>query len=403
MGAITTLAKVFVIIKLVQILILYTVPYQFDVSSDIIIDKYKDEVIYNPILTKILNRCIIWDNVYFSDLFKNPIKYEHQFVFSPGWIWFVKYVVGRITGDQTTLNFYTNVLISLIIANMCQFITSYMLYYYSRYVFNKIALFKRSSERLSVLAAVYYLISPGGIFLTMPYSENLGSFLSILALFLRELSINTNYDMVKIRHWWLYILSGIVMALAYPVRANCLLLGVFYVCDLLKFYFTNSTRIYSVLSFVTGLPLLLTFIYQNFLHYQTFCPERGEWCNDKIPSLFKYCQVHYWNNGFLNYWTMNNFPNFLISGPIIILNACAVYWFLVKFPVNTFLPYLLLNVILLTLGVFFWNIQILNRILNFNPLFYWFLATFDYKPIYIGLVVWIFIQSGLFAAFLPPA
>lgn len=403
MGSIITILKVFTILKVVQLLILYLVPLQFDISSDILIDQYKNEAIYNPAITKLLNRCLIWDNVYFSDLFKNPIKFEHQFVFSPGWVWLVKNIATLVPGNEESSNFYTNVLVSLIMANGFQLITSLIMYYYSQYVFKRMSFFKRESDRLSLLTAMYYLVSPGGIFLTVPYSENLGSFLSILALYLREVSITMEYDKLIIKRWWFYLLSGVIVALAFLVRANCLLLGIFYMYDTIKFFGPLNMNRYCIISFVSGLPLLMTFIYQNYYHYQIFCPNRGEWCNAFIPSLFKYCQVHYWNNGFLNYWSVNNIPNFLISGPIIVLNAATVYWFLIKYPVNILLPYLILNVLLITSGCFFWNIQILNRILNFNPIFYWFLATLNSKPIYIGLIMWIFVQSGLFGAFLPPA
>ena len=74
--------------------------------------------------------------------------------------------------------------------------------------------------------------------------------------------------------------------------------------------------------------------------------------------------------------------------------------------IEKLLPFIVING-LIVVGVHFWNIQILNRITSFSPLIYWTLAYNLKKPwakYAIGYcIVWNFVQTGLFAAFLPPA
>ena len=71
------------------------------------------------------------------------------------------------------------------------------------------------------------------------------------------------------------------------------------------------------------------------------------------------------------------------------------------------LPLIVINGLIVVGGTFFWNIQILNRITSFSPLIYWTLAYNLKKPwakyAISYCIVWNFVQTGLFAAFLPPA
>lgn len=388
------------IVKVLQLTVLYFVPYQFDVSLEILIHQYQSHEPKSEILSNILHKFLVWDNIYFTDLFFNLIKYEHQFVFSPGWTTFIKYLSENVMNID---NFYGRLALATVISNLCQFVGSIILYFFSKRVFSVMPFFRNRSRHLAATSSLYYLLSPGGIFLTVLYSENLGSLLLIVGLFMREISIgyDSNYQL-KVKNLSCYLLSGFIVSMSFNVRANCLLLGVFYLYDMVSF-FVDSNIWDCTISICSGVPLLFNLLYQNYKHYKIFCPERGDWCKYPFPSLFQYCQVHYWNNGFLNYWTLNNAPNFIIAVPIITGNVLAVSKFFKTYPSRNLVPYLILNGLLIIGGVFFWNVQILNRILNFNPIFYWYLAIVDNKYLRYTIIYWIILQSGLFGAFLPPA
>lgn len=381
--------KTFITTKLIQLVIFNYAPSQFDNSSSLIDNPSSLSVS----LTQFLHRFIVWDNVYFFNLFHNNPEFEHEFVFSPGWVSFIRFIKLKFG----TEGYYNGILVSLLVSNLLQLATSYILYYFTIKVFKNFGFFP-NYKRISYLTGVYYLLSSGGIFLTAGYSENLASFLSISGLYLRELGLSYTLNTYQIRKWHWYLISGVFIGLSFSVRANCLLLGIVYLYDLYHFQVSPE----GFLSIIGGMPLFLNLLISNYNLYKIFCPGR-EWCDSSIPSLFSYCQSAYWNNGFLSYWTPNNIPNFLLAFPLIAVNFLASIEFVTRYPVKLMIPYLILNMLTLAGGVFFWNVQILNRILNFNPIVFWYLGATNNQWVAKGLLLWTYFQSGLFGSFLPPA
>ncbi|KAK3492232.1 GPI mannosyltransferase 2 [Neurospora hispaniola] len=45
--------------------------------------------------------------------------------------------------------------------------------------------------------------------------------------------------------------------------------------------------------------------------------EAREWCAAVVPSIYTFVQKHYWNVGFLRYWTLPNIPLFLLAAPML--------------------------------------------------------------------------------------
>lgn len=390
------LLRLFIIIKLIQLAIIYFSPCQFDTSSELIIQNLSStsssKSYYNVIITTILNKLIVWDSVYFNDLFINPIQFEHQFVFCPGWIQLIKLF--------NIKNYYTAQLTSILISNLCHFASVITLYY----------LTKEMDMKFGLVSGLLMIISPAGVFLTGNYSENLSNLLTLLMFLTYYKSINFN-DVKQpsnksITNILGYIISGIFCAINFTVRANGLLLGVIYVFDLYHFI-QNKSSSQIILSIITGSILFMTFLMTNIYHYIKFCPGR-EWCNNTFPSLFQFAQHHYWNVGFLKYWTPNNIPNFILVLPVLIFNIYSLGYMYQELPKNRkLLPLIVINGLIVVGGTFFWNIQILNRITSFSPLIYWTLAYNLKKPwakyAISYCIVWNFVQTGLFAAFLPPA
>jgi phosphatidylinositol glycan class V len=42
---------------------------------------------------------------------------------------------------------------------------------------------------------------------------------------------------------------------------------------------------------------------------------------------YGYVQQHYWGNGFLRYYQVKQFPNFLLAAPMLMLSAFSAYTF----------------------------------------------------------------------------
>ncbi|KAG7660802.1 GPI18 [[Candida] subhashii] len=395
------LTKTFLLIKLIQLAIVYFTPCQFDTSSEIIINNLNTESPYPDVITTILKKLIVWDSVYFNDLFINTIKYEHTFVFSPGgWVALIRFLFKSESTTYFQLQFY-----SVLMSNLFHYLNMILLYQLTRITYDC---------RISELASIFMILSPAGIFLTGNYSENYSNFLTLLQIYLYFTSVNSQ-DFTKasnksIRIRWKYIVSGIINGVNFTVRANSLLLGIIYLIDLYHFFIDWNIE-ECILSIITGGILFISFAGTNIYHYLLFCPGRGEWCNSTFPSLFQYSQDKYWNVGLFKYWTVNNIPNFLLVTPIIALNVYSIYYFYIhELPkYKRILSLVVVNGLIIIGGVFFWNTQILNRVTSFSPILYWTLAIEMRKgkkwvqyAMYYALM-WNFIQSALFAAFMPPA
>ncbi|KAJ3440140.1 gpi mannosyltransferase [Anaeramoeba flamelloides] len=80
-----------------------------------------------------------------------------------------------------------------------------------------------------------------------------------------------------------------------------------------------------LVSLIIVISLVLIFspnVYFQYKAYLKFCKgstikQTPEWCLLKIPSIYNYIQLKYWNVGFLNYWTPLQIPNFLLAAPMI--------------------------------------------------------------------------------------
>lgn len=455
-------------VKVAHLIIVALTPAQFDVSSTILLGKYLQQKellstfdtrskILNRVLHKIsywfldrfLDRLVTWDAVYFVDLFANGIQYEHQFVFCPLW-WRLIHAIQVNPETQ----FYSRLLWATLITNICHLAATVVLYFYTLSVFEKARIF--SPVRMAMATLVLFVCSPAAAFLTAPYSESIAALCSFLCLFTREVSVGEGLRlsskilqprsangpengagvkkhqrvselqlgnkaettlkhvaswcaMLKPSNTCIYLSSGVFAALAFGFRANCLFLGLVYVYDIL--YKKTKTP---TLPLAAGLILGAAFLLVQIHSYVVVCRSgRGEWCESRIPSLFAYAQSHYWGNGLLQYWTMNNVPNFIFAAPTVFLLVLSIRYFGQIYPVERILPVLAVNVVFLILLLLFWHVQIITRIHTFLPAVYWLVAglitqqnTLDQKNarLYVAyFVVWNLLQVPLFAAFLPPA
>ncbi|EGA59802.1 Gpi18p [Saccharomyces cerevisiae FostersB] len=209
-------------------------------------------------------------------------------------------------------------------------------------------------------------------------------------------------------------------------RSNCVLLGIYFIFDLIEL--TKNRKFVKAICFplLSGSLMFSALLYQQYyLPYKTFCPQRGEWCKSQLfssifitkTSLYSYIQSHYWGVGLLKYWTPNNIPNFLFAVPNIIILIYSSIYFSKIYPSYNLKALVWITRALVVIVCFFAHVQILNRIASFLPLHLWYLAdrlvkTSDPKKMenpkgddkivkfYIyWLAFWIPLQTILFAAF----
>lgn len=129
---------------------------------------------------------------------------------------------------------------------------------------------------------------------------------------------------------------------------------------------------------------------------------------EQVPQFVSVCSITLLGQWVLSYWSLNNIPNFILVAPVLLWNCYSVRTMWKVLPqYRKLLPLVVLNALIIIGGVFFWNVQILNRITSFSPLIYWTLALNYNKPWFkyiLGyMLTWNLMQTALFAAFLPPA
>ncbi|KAF2765019.1 mannosyltransferase [Teratosphaeria nubilosa] len=221
------------------------------------------------------------------------------------------------------------------------------------------------------------------------------------------------------------------------------------------------TRLISTL--LAGLSLFLAFAFPQFLAYLEYCTEKARpWCTALPPSIYTFVQSHYWNVGLFRYWTLSNLPLFALAFPLgwIIVETAIPCLFqthhlnrvlnssttadqkLQPYPpiphtreervFEYVLPRLALpQVVLVVMAATSFHVQILNRISSGYPVWYFILAVeicasgwdieaesqallrlfgnYDRIPsvtpewVVRGMVIYAFVQAGLYASFMPPA
>ncbi|KAF7792808.1 hypothetical protein EIP86_003907 [Pleurotus ostreatoroseus] len=70
---------------------------------------------------------------------------------------------------------------------------------------------------------------------------------------------------------------------------------------------------------LSSLAIFSPFIYHQYTAYAAFCSYTSEdkptWCTAFPPAIYSYVQGHYWNVGFMRYWTLSQLPNILMAVP----------------------------------------------------------------------------------------
>ncbi|CAI4037247.1 hypothetical protein SMKI_02G1150 [Saccharomyces mikatae IFO 1815] len=425
----------FVLFRSIQYLLVFLTPIrQFDTSTLLLLNELcsSPSEINNYWNKYFWNKLLSWDTVFFIKNMTSENgkpQFEHEYAFSQLWPSLVRFFV-----KNNNKNVYHVLKVAVAIENVLFYLSGVVLYFLTKKMFSqniKQSQFSRSIARKTSL--LFFLTSAAG-FLTSIYSEPLSFFLTFVGIWSRECSISIpvlgRFD-IPWRYWFSYsFISMTCFTLASLNRSNCVLLGIYFVFDLIELI--KNRKLVKAICFplLSGSLMLSALLYQQYyLPYKTFCPQRGEWCKSELlpnffvtkTSLYSYVQGHYWGVGFMKYWTLNNIPNFLLAVPNIIILIYSSVYFSEIYPFHNLKALVWIARALIVIVCFFAHVQILNRIASFLPLHLWYLAdrlvkTSDQKKMenpkgddrivkfYIyWLVFWIPLQTVLFAAFLPPA
>ncbi|KAI4860731.1 glycosyltransferase family 76 protein [Hypoxylon rubiginosum] len=365
-----------------------------------------------------------WDSIYFIQASRRGYLFEQEWAFGSGLPTVISSLaqVLSIFGIQAHPSLESSI-------GTCVAHTSHLL---SALVLYELGLVMWKNQRLSFVAALLHVLSPAGLFLSAPYNESTYALLSFSGyLFLAKGLLGQKKTFA---HDVSLVASGMWFGFATTFRSNGLLNGIPFAIALVQELFTTPSlssirRRFALL--IGGLAVAAGFIIPQLVAYQTFCSTPSPtnprpWCTSRLPSIYSFVQGHYWNVGFLRYWTPSNIPLFLLAMPMLYLLIKSGLEFIWR-------PLSLANepsitgtssrqamllqamassqLILAVLAITNYHIQIITRISSGYPLWYWWLTglIIDSKTSTVGsnivrfMVMYATIQGVLFASFLPPA
>jgi GPI mannosyltransferase 2 len=169
-------------------------------------------------------------------------------------------------------------------------------------------------------------------------------------------------------------------------------------------------------------------VYHQHSGYRVFCQDTSEpapWCSNFAPSIYTHVQSKYWNVGLLRYWTLQQFPNFLLAAPVATLlshySVQSVRSFTIcllnkpqprnlsPFESRSLIPHGIHAFVFTLILLFASHTQIILRFAASLPFTYWSAARLLVEHPRLGKwwvgwsVVWGAVSLVLWSTFLPPA
>lgn len=425
----------FFVSRICQYVLVFLSPIdQFDTSTDLTLQKLLPAAYLSSRSEfwnrHLWNKLLSWDAVYFIKgmLSKDGIpEFEHEYAFSsPLWIYTVRFFA-------RSDDLYRVLKVGVLVENIIFYLASIILYHLTFRTFSHNGQGSHYARKIAEKTVTLFIFTSAAGFLTGIYSEPLSFALSFLGMLFRENAVSIlvpfhiDFQWSK---WPLYILSVACFSLATVTRSNCIFVGIYYIFDLLQLIRVRKYSKAFWFPFLSGFTMFMACIYHYYyLPYKIFCPERGEWCQTQLLNgfpitktmFYNYIQSHYWRVGFLNYWSVNNIPNFLFALPSVIILLYSTVYFSKIYPLYNLKPLIWITQALVIMVLLFAHVQILNRISPFIPIHLWYISdrllktstkkgnnasVGDDKIVraYIyWLIFWIPLQTVLFASFLPPA
>lgn len=318
-----------------------------------------------------------WDAVYFLRIADSGYQYEQQHAFFPLFPALLR--LGAKVFERIGLSIPTGCMLTgFIISNLAHFFTMVNTF--------KLSMTLGAEEYFAFVASAFVIASPAYIFQSAIYSESLFSLLAttgMLAFYRRQ-----------------RVLAAICFCLTGVTRSNGITLAGFFLYDTWTHVLGGCQSILVIMKdLILFLSSLSGYVGFQYYGYMVYCGAESTrpWCYNNIPDLYSFVQKHYWNVGFLKYYTLGQLPNFLIATPMILftLTACWSYFrsdwkrsltlgglhekhradpgFLHQ---DVLFPHFVLLLTLLIYTLCIVHVQIIARLFSFQPVIYWSLAHF---------------------------
>ncbi|OJD40661.1 glycosyltransferase family 76 protein [Diplodia corticola] len=392
---------------------------------------------------RLVSKLVRWDAIYFTAAAARGYQHEQEWAFS----WAFSHLMANaakilpLAGDHLAALAWAGVVVS----NASHLLSVLVLYQLVRLILPEPALHKTA-----FLTAVLHALSPAGLFLAAPYGEALFSLLNFSGMLCYAYArVQPNGPLSLAANLLCMLTSGLCFGLATMVRSNGLLSGLILIYDVVRVLpglLGQKSEMIATLMRLTGTVLAGCMvaggsIIPQWVAYLQYCTldQARPWCTKMPPSIYTWVQHHYWNVGFLRYWTLSNIPLFLLAAPTIWVLVGSALRVIRRFSARSgpaekvsteqnssrtetahlLVAFSIPQLALALLAVTNFHIQIVNRISSGYPLWYLAIASgmdcvndplsvaFASKDTCNSLarlmVIYAIVQGALFASFLPPA
>ncbi|KAL2162086.1 hypothetical protein VTH06DRAFT_7871 [Thermothelomyces fergusii] len=379
---------------------------------------------------RLVSRLTSWDALYFVSIARRGYLFEQEWAFGTGLPFTVRNLLRGLTHigvlDRSAAGGkpVPEALAGIAVANTAHLLSALVLYRLGQVVWR--------DHVLSLVAALVHIISPAGLFLSAPYAESSYALLSFSGFLLFALSCRAEGS--PTRRDVYTVAAGALFGLATAFRSNGILNGLPFAAEVLrhlhalptsKHPFDTVRRLMAL--GIGGVMVAAGSLGPQTAAYLRFCSGASDalprpWCHGYLPSVFTFVQQHYWNVGFLRYWTLSNLPLFLLAAPMLAIllksgtdtlrgrsvpaaDASAGSARLLSLVRSAAAAEVLLAVLAITT----YHVQIITRISSGYPTWHWWLAGRLVRGEKAGsrivtfMVLYASVQGALFASFLPPA
>ncbi|PYH93000.1 DUF409 domain protein [Aspergillus ellipticus CBS 707.79] len=387
-----------------------------------------------------------WDSIYFVHVAEKGYVFEQEWAFGYGYTKVLAFITSALYRLAGVSGAARTAVVAIVLSHIAHYLSVLALYRLSINVFGRDT---ATQKLICFLSAALHIICPAGAFLSAPYGESLFSLLNISGFYIYSSAFLDNKAGKRFSGDAKLLLAAVLFSSATTVRSNGILSGVLFAYDaLLQIRRVVSGRLsadacaHLCIIIVGGCIIALGLIIPQAVAYKTYCAAKDDtrpWCQWLVPSIYGWVQGHYWNVGFLRYWTASNIPLFLLAMPMLAILCRSSLWAL-DVAVPFIFPRALSGVdqasssattaslllrlavpqgLLAVMALTSYHVQIINRISSGYPLWYWYLVYLvsgnwgqsrpalhgsrTFTVAVRGMVAYALIQATLFGSFLPPA
>ncbi|KXT00429.1 hypothetical protein AC578_1925 [Pseudocercospora eumusae] len=432
----------------------------YDTSTQILLQQY--QALSGSWFEQLISKLTRWDAIYFANSSARGHVFEQEWAFSR--------LSARITSQIARVFPFTQIHSALLRHAAAGIALSHISHFAAVIVLFKLTyeLIPASYERkrrIAFTAACLHVVSPGGLFLSASYAESFFALTNFAGSFCYVAS--WRYGPRKHPESGLHaarwaIISGVLFGTATTVRGNGLLSGVMFAWDVVLYMpklpeilreraSTDFLRFFGLL--VGGSMIAIGYAVPQIEAYLEYCTggNTRPWCSKIPPSIYTFVQAHYWNVGFLRYWTLSNIPLFALAAPMLLVLLSTGWIAMSRAQLDKLVAALnaagdpdhastitaeekqafshqmarfaLPQLVLAALALTSFHVQIINRISSGYPVWYILLACAIHIPTHAteesgaamrffasnaqwlvrASVMYAMVQGGLYASFMPPA